>query len=76
MYCNLQTAAITSNLSLAKAPGNLFLSNGKSGLPKDSVVNVSQIITLDKDSLTEMIGKLDKLEMQQVDSGLKLVMSV
>ena len=68
--------AVTSNLKLAKAPGNVRLSTDVSGLPKDSVANVSQIITLDKDSLTEAIGMLDKLTMNQIDEGIKLVLSV
>ncbi len=68
--------AITSNLRLASAPGNVGLPKDKSGLSKDSVVNVSQITTLDKDSLTEPIGSLDKLAMQQVDEGVRLVLSV
>lgn len=68
--------AITSNMRLAKAPGNVSLSKNKSGLSKDSVANVSQIIILDKDSLTEAIGVLDKLTMHQVDDGIKLVLSV
>lgn len=68
--------AITSNTRLAHAPGNVPLSKTKSGLSKDSVINVSQIITLDKESLSEAIGKLDKLTMQQVDNGLRLVLSI
>jgi mRNA interferase MazF len=44
---------ITSNISLAQAPGNVFLPKKISGLPKDSVVNISQVITVDKSFLTE-----------------------
>ncbi len=68
--------AITSNIRLSKAPGNVSLSKNTSGLAKDSVANVSQIITLDKDSLTEAISVLDKLTMHQIDDGIKLVLSV
>ncbi|HUD10599.1 MAG TPA: type II toxin-antitoxin system PemK/MazF family toxin [Candidatus Saccharimonadales bacterium] len=68
--------AITSNLRLAKAPGNVSLSKSKSGLSKDSVANVSQISTLDKEALTEVIGTVGKLTMQQVDEGIKLLLSV
>lgn len=68
--------SITSNLKLVEAPGNVRLSKAKSGLSKESVANVSQISTLDKESLTEEIGKLDKLTMQQIDQGIKLVLSV
>jgi mRNA interferase MazF len=68
--------AITSNLRLAKAPGNVSLPKSKSGLAKDSVANVSQISTLDKEDLTEVIGTVDRLTMQQVDEGIKLLLSV
>ncbi|MFP4438285.1 MAG: type II toxin-antitoxin system PemK/MazF family toxin [Chloroflexaceae bacterium] len=50
--------AITSNLRLAAAPGNVFVSATESGLPRDSVVNVSQILTLDKSMLDEHVGHL------------------
>ncbi len=72
----LIAVAITSNIRLAKAPGNVALSKIKSGLSKNSVINVSQIITLDKESLNAAIGKLDKLTMQRVDDGLRLVLSI
>src|SRR5215207_5311448 len=49
---------ITSNLRLAAAPGNVLLSADESGLPKDSVVNVSQIVTLDKQRLDEQVGQV------------------
>ena len=68
--------AITSNMRLAKAPGNVQLSKAKSGLTKESVANVSQISTIDQEFLTEEIAKLDKLTMQQIDNGIKLVLGV
>jgi mRNA interferase MazF len=68
--------AITSNMQLAKAPGNVSLSKTKSGLPKDSVANVSQISTIDKDSLTEAVGVLDRLTMHQLDEGIALVLGL
>ncbi len=68
--------AITSNLRLVEAPGNVRLSKGKSGLNKESVANVSQIITLDKAFLTEEVSKLDRLTMQQIDEGIQLVLGV
>jgi mRNA interferase MazF len=68
--------AITSNMRLAKAPGNVRLSKVKSGLTKESVANVSQISTIDQEFLTEEIGKLEKLTMQQIDEGIKLVLGV
>lgn len=68
--------AITSNLNLAKAPGNVSLPKGKSGLPKNSVANVSQISTLNKEALTEFIGSVDRLIMQQVEEGIKLLLNI
>ena len=68
--------AITSNLRLADAPGNLRLSKSKTGLVKDSVANVSQILTVDKSFLTEQIGQLDRVTAQQLDEGLQLVLSL
>jgi mRNA interferase MazF len=68
--------AITSNLRVADAPGNLRLPKSKTGLAKDSVANVSQILTLDKSFLTEQIGQLDKVTAQQLDEGLQLVLSL
>lgn len=68
--------AVTSNLKLAHAPGNLFLPKSKTGLVKDSVANVSQMLTLDKSFLTEQIGQLDKIITQQLDEGLQLVLSL
>jgi mRNA interferase MazF len=67
---------ITSNLNLADAPGNVFLSQGESGLDRDSVANVSQVITVDKTLLTELIGTLPASLMQKVESGLKLALSL
>ncbi len=57
--------ALTSNLRWAEAPGNVVLEAGLTGLPKDSVANVSQIVTLDRGALTERVGALpaDKLEL-------------
>lgn len=69
-------AALTSNLRLADAPGNLLLRRRTSSLPKDSVVNVSQILTLDKSTLTERVAKLSAKSMKSVDEGLELVLSI
>jgi mRNA interferase MazF len=66
-------AVITSNLKLAEAPGNLFLSAKSSGLLKDSVVNVSQVLTIDKTFLTERISSLADYLQDEVDEGLRLV---
>jgi len=69
-------AAITSNLRLADAPGNVRLSPRYSGLRKESVVNVSQVLTLDKRYLTERVGKAPPSVMESVDGGLRLVLSL
>jgi len=69
-------AVITSNLGLADAPGNVRLSKSSGGLPRASVVNVSQILTMDRGLLGKRIGSLATRTMQRVDAGLKLVMSL
>lgn len=70
------TVAITTNLRLRDAPGNVSLSRRHSRLAKESVVNVSQVVTLDKRFFTERVSKLDDRTMAQVDAGLRLVMSL
>ena len=67
---------VTSNLRLAEAPGNVELGKKQSQLPKRSVVNVSQVVTLDGSYLTERAGRLDENTMQSVDAGLRLVLSL
>ncbi len=67
---------LTSNLHLAEAPGNVGLTARKTGLPKDSVANVSRIITLDKSFLRERSGKLDTAAMERVEFGLKMVLGL
>lgn len=69
-------AAITSNLKLAAAPGNVALSTKSVGLNKASVVNVSQLVTLDKSFLTEHVGKISQRKMQEVDEGIRLVLAL
>ena len=69
-------AVITSNLVLAGAPGNVRIPARASGLKKASVVNVSQIITVDKSYLTERVGSLKANHMKEVDDGLRLVFAV
>jgi mRNA interferase MazF len=68
--------AITSNLRLATAPGNVFLPATESGLPKDSVVNVSQIITLDKSMLDEYVDRISATTLTHVEAGVRLVLDV
>ena len=67
---------LTSNLRLVDAPGNVLIPAKASGLPKDSVGNVSQIVTIDRDFLTEPAGKLRGQLMKAVDDGLRLVLSL
>ena len=69
-------AVISSNLRLADAPGNVFLSRRLSGLPKDSVVNISQLVTLDRKYLSDKAGNLSAGHMTAVDDGLRLVLSI
>ena len=68
-------AIITSNVFLAHAPGNFVLTRRQSGLPRDSVVNVSQLLTLDRSYLTERVGELHSAQLQTPDEGLRLVLS-
>jgi mRNA interferase MazF len=67
---------ITSNLALAQAPGNVRISKSDSGLSKASVVNISQLLTIDRKLLTARIGALPGRAMDRVNDGLKLVLSV
>ncbi len=66
--------AITSNLKLSAAPGNVSLGKGEANLPKRSVVNISQIITSDKCQLGDKIGTLSFKRFEEVLSGLRLVL--
>ncbi len=66
--------ALTSNLKWADAPGNVALPPGATGLPKDSVANVSQVVTLDKTDLSERAGKLPKSKLELVLSGIDVVL--
>lgn len=65
---------LTSNVKWATAPGNVLLSPRATGLPKESVANVSQIVTLDKSTLTERTGKLSKSKLELVLSGIDVVL--
>ncbi len=69
-------AVITSNLRFGNAPGNVTLSKKESKLPKDSVINVSQIVTLDKSFLTERVSSISISKMDRVDSGIRLVLNL
>ena len=65
---------LTSNLKWGAAPGNVRLSARLTGLPKDSVANVSQIVTVDKDRLTERSGKLPRPKLELLLSGIDVVL--
>lgn len=65
---------LTSNLKWASAPGNVQLSARLSGLPKDSVANVSQIVTIDKQLLGERVGKLSRSKLELMLSGIDIVL--
>lgn len=67
---------ITSNITLAQAPGNVFLPGNITGLFKDFVGNISQIITLDKSFLTEYVGTLSNKYLKKIEDGLSLIMSL
>lgn len=69
-------AAITSNLRLAKAPGNIELDQGAAGLTKPSVINVSQILVVNKDRLTDRCGTLGLMTIRRIDNGLRLVLGL
>ena len=69
-------AAISSNLRLVEAPGNFLLKRKDGKLKRDSVVNVSQLITLDKSYLTEKVTKLQPKLKMALDEGLRLVLSI
>ena len=69
-------AVVTSNLRLADAPGNARIPAKGTGLAKTSVVNVSQIITVDKALLTERVGRLTPRLLAAVDDGIRLVLSL
>lgn len=65
---------LTTNLKWAEAPGNLLLSSDLTGLPKDSVANVSQLITLDKALLTERVGKIPRAKSELLLSGIDVIL--
>lgn len=69
-------AVITSNLALADAPGNVRTAKSETGLSKPSVVNVSQVLTIDKALLTDRVRPLPAEVMQRIDNGLRLVLGL
>jgi mRNA interferase MazF len=69
-------AVITSNTALAAMPGNVFIPAALSGLPKDSVINVTALVTLDKADLEEPAGYAPASLMDEVDRGLRRVLGL
>lgn len=65
---------LTSNLRLAAAPGNVLLKAGSTGLPKDSVANVSQVVAIDRALLRSRVGRVSKQQLDSVFSGLDIVL--
>ena len=65
---------LSSNMRLLDAPGNVLVPARLAGLPKNSVANVSQVITLDRGDLTELAGRVDEPTLRRVDAGLRLVL--
>jgi len=73
----IQTVAVcelTSNLKRAEAPGNVLLRKGEANLKKDSVVNISQLYTVDRSALAAKIGSLSKSRVAEIFSGLRLLL--
>lgn len=67
---------LTSNLRLVEAPGNVLIPAKSAGLPKDSVANVSQVITVDRDFLSEPAGRVRGQLLKDVENGLRLVLAL
>lgn len=67
---------ISTNLKLAESFGNVLLKTRQSGLSKDSVVNITQLYTIDESFLTEFVETLSEQKMEQIDKGLRLVLSI
>lgn len=65
--------ALTSNLKRAAAPGNVLLKKGEANLKKDSVVNITQLVTVDKADLIEHIGTLTAARVREIVDGIKLL---
>lgn len=67
---------LTTNLALAEAPGNVLLYRNETGLPRDSVANVSQVVTADKRVLTECVAQLPDRTLGAVENGLRMVLGL
>ena len=68
--------ALSSNMRLLDAPGNVLLPAASTGLPRDSVANVTQLLTIDENYLTDRTGQVSRKSMRQVENGLRLVLGL
>lgn len=78
-HSNIKTVLVcplTSNLKRTNAPGNVLLDKKQSKLPKDSVVNVSQVFTVDKDRLEEYVGTVSTRKITEILNGINLVLEL
>ena len=76
--CRINTVvvcALTSNLRRGRAPGNVFLEKGEANLPKPTVVNISQVFTVDKNDLDEKIGSLSRRRITEIIEGIQLLIT-
>lgn len=69
-------AMLTTNLRLVDAPGNVLVPRKESGLPRDSVANVSQLLIIDRDFLLENVGRIRRALLNDLDRGLRLVLDL
>lgn len=65
---------LTSNLAWAAAPGNVLLTRRQTGLPKDSVANASQIVSIDRDILASRVGRLPRARLEMVMQGIDVIL--
>jgi mRNA interferase MazF len=72
----VSVAALTSNLRWAGVPGNVQLRKGAAGLDRDSVINVTQLLTLDKEDLDTRLGRLPLPVVREIDAGLRQVLEL
>ncbi len=68
--------ALASRTRYLDAPGNVLLSATETGLPRDSVANVTQLVTLDEDYLAERSGQIPRVLMSRIEAGLRLVLDL
>ncbi len=68
--------AITSTLKFEELPGNVTLKKGEANMPKRCVIDVTQVKSVDKNSIREKIGSLSKSKMEEVEAGLKLILDL